>query len=636
VESSQRDDVATSQEGECDWPHDQPEELDNELGVDETTQLPTAEANQAIDSEAQVTETSKTTTGNAYSKESNASDMSKLEFMITSLFAKLESTNKELKENLENKIDTNSKDLKNLQDKLDTNSKESKRDFKALEGKVETSYRELKECNDKFQKEIETKFEKLQESMKADLKTETENLIQRFDRENQKLNKQLTEKLDSEIRNVVHKVSEVQGEIEAELVAAKKSINTVQEEVERKLDQQATQLDNKIDSNLKRIDNLDKEVVTIKEAIKENSDVILRRQGERVEQMQLQVHQEKVTVRNEIEKLNSQIMELKELALTRNNYDAVPRTPCSAGENIVSRDNMEVHVTSESTLGMMGNTSGVINVSAISENLPAKFPVASSGLGNSEFPLPRFDDCAETNPKFHLKQLEEFFQLRGIPPSCQLAVAKKSITGKLSKQWLEAVSDKLKYYGDFKQAFLNMWWSPSQQSLVKCSIYQGKYDRGSNLTLSGHFLKYATMASYLEPRPSDTEAIEAIRCHFPIHIQRTMLGTQLRSIGEALDLLKRVELMEAQNPLQGPTNHTSIRHQNVGRSEHPRSSYDRNRPQGQVRQVQRYHRQGRNAFRGEECSDNEGSRSRRLQDSPHNGRRADSPRSGHQGRHAEN
>jgi hypothetical protein len=112
VESSQRDDVATSQERECDWPHDQPEGLDNELGVDETTQLPTAEESQAIDSEAQETETRKTTTGNAYSKESSASDMSELKTMITSLFAKLDTTNKELKESLENKTDTNSKYLK--------------------------------------------------------------------------------------------------------------------------------------------------------------------------------------------------------------------------------------------------------------------------------------------------------------------------------------------------------------------------------------------------------------------------------------------------------------------------------------------------------------------------------------------
>jgi predicted nucleic acid-binding Zn-ribbon protein len=73
------------------------------------------------------------------------------------------------------------------------------------------------------------------------------------------------------------------------------------------MEELATKLDNKVDSNVKRIDNLDKEVGMIKETIKENSDVILRRQGERIEQMQLQVHQEKMSVRNEIEKINSQL-----------------------------------------------------------------------------------------------------------------------------------------------------------------------------------------------------------------------------------------------------------------------------------------------------------------------------------------
>jgi hypothetical protein len=54
------------------------------------------------------------------------------------------------------------------------------------------------------------------------------------------------------------------------------------------------------------------------------------------------------------------------------------------------------------------------------------------------------------------------------------------------------------------------------------------------------------MASHLEPRPSDTEMTEAIRYHFPTHVQWAMLGTKLSTIEEALDLLKRVELMEWQ------------------------------------------------------------------------------------------
>ncbi|PNF21080.1 hypothetical protein B7P43_G06062 [Cryptotermes secundus] len=99
-------------------------------------------------------------------------------------------------------------------------------------------------------------------------------------------------------------------------------------------------------------------------------------------------------------------------------------------------------------------------------------------------------------------------------------------------------------YEAFKKAFLNTWWSTSRQSLVKCTLYQAKYDRRSGLSLSGRFLKYVTMASYLNPRPSDGELIEAIRAHYPIGVQRAMLTNQMQTIEQALDLLKRVELME--------------------------------------------------------------------------------------------
>jgi hypothetical protein len=52
------------------------------------------------------------------------------------------------------------------------------------------------------------------------------------------------------------------------------------------------------------------------------------------------------------------------------------------------------------------------------------------------------------------------------------------------------------------------------------------------------------MASYL-PRPTDVEVIEAIRYHFPIGVQRAMLTNQLHTTDEVLDLLNRVEVMEA-------------------------------------------------------------------------------------------
>jgi hypothetical protein len=52
------------------------------------------------------------------------------------------------------------------------------------------------------------------------------------------------------------------------------------------------------------------------------------------------------------------------------------------------------------------------------------------------------------------------------------------------------------------------------------------------------------MASYLDHKPSDIEIIEALRYHYRLNVQRVMLNIEIKTIGEALDLLRRIELME--------------------------------------------------------------------------------------------
>jgi hypothetical protein len=88
-------------------------------------------------------------------------------------------------------------------------------------------------------------------------------------------------------------------------------------------------------------------------------------------------------------------------------------------------------------------------------------------LSNSDFSLPIFDEGLGVNPLFHIRQLDEFIQLRGVLPAHQLAIARKSIAGNLP-----AIYDKLKDYDDFRKTFLNTWWSQSQQSIVKCNLYR--------------------------------------------------------------------------------------------------------------------------------------------------------------------
>jgi hypothetical protein len=78
-------------------------------------------------------------------------------------------------------------------------------------------------------------------------------LIQRFERENQKLNKQFNEKFNSEIRSVSLKVNQVQKEVAVELRAAKKNIHTAKENLDVKLNQQTSQPNIAIDELATRI-----------------------------------------------------------------------------------------------------------------------------------------------------------------------------------------------------------------------------------------------------------------------------------------------------------------------------------------------------------------------------------------------
>jgi hypothetical protein len=159
------------------------------------------------------------------------------------------------------------------------------------------------------------------------------------------------------------------------------------------------------------------------------------------------------------EKLSSQIENLKKKLIDRN-----PVTP--RPENSIQ---FEIGQPMHSMC--LGDISQEIETSHQQNNQIQKGYSLIQGLGNMEIALPQFDDSKETNPMFHLKQLEKYFDLKKIPLTHQLAVACtcKSIVGSLPKQRLQAISDRFRNY-DFRLAFVNTWWSPSQQSLEKCKL----------------------------------------------------------------------------------------------------------------------------------------------------------------------
>jgi hypothetical protein len=134
-------------------------------------------------------------------------------------------------------------------------------------------------------------------------------------------------------------------------------------------------------------------------------------------------------------------------------------------------------------------------------------------------------------------------KLKAVPQQLRLAIALQSISDPLAVNWLSTISPSIVDYEQFKIAFKRHFWSASKQSIVKCSVYSGHYREDSNVSMSDYFLEQAVLSSYLEPRMSDMELIDAMKFHFPIYVQNAFASAQLSTVQDAIDLLKRLEMI---------------------------------------------------------------------------------------------
>ncbi|KDR13327.1 hypothetical protein L798_12952 [Zootermopsis nevadensis] len=162
-----------------------------------------------------------------------------------------------------------------------------------------------------------------------------------------------------------------------------------------------------------------------------------------------------------------------------------------------------------------------------------------------EIPLPTFVDATAQNALFHVKQLDEYFELKAIPPQFRLTIAVKSLTNESAKSWILATAGTFQNYEKFKSSFIRQFWSNESQSETRCRIYQEKFSRQSDKSMSDHFLKYAVLARHLQPPMEDQEIIFALKAHYPISVQRIWLAKQHKNVEEVVSFLRQMDEIEA-------------------------------------------------------------------------------------------
>jgi hypothetical protein len=438
----------------------------------------------------------------------------------------------------------------------------------------------------------------IQNSVKAELAANQESLKveickmkKGIQKKNQQLRIQFTGKLDSEAKRVSNLDNKVQKDTESELVAVRRQLQAINSQCEAKVIEASNVIQNLVQE---LANHFEEHRTEVDNSIQKLGDEIRQKLTQQKENLDQVTIQEKTAFSRELSQVNAKLVALENRVLDlpttavviepyNNNNNQNHGSPSTGQQS----DSVNNHVQSgeSRTCSCENENCNVCMDNRCRMVVSTEAHQVSSFLSSSELPLPLFNENKDTNPVYHLRQLDQFLKFRGVPKAMQLAVAYRSIVGPMSSQWLETVSWNLQDYTEFKEVFLKTWWSTARQNLVKCRLYRGNYDRNSGLSLSGYFLKQATIASYLDPKPTEIEITEALRSHYPIGIQRAMLSTQSRSIEETLDLLKRVEVMEESENYQKPHYQPPHKNQNNARQNRNNPHDRRHQTQGQVRHV---------------------------------------------------
>ena len=82
---------------------------------------------------------------------------------------------------------------------------------------------------------------------------------------------------------------------------------------------------------------------------------------------------------------------------------------------------------------------------------------------------------------------------------------------------------------------------PSRQAIIRSAIYLDKDDPGSGESCLHHYIRYANMASTLNPPMSDLDQLSAITNHFEPRVQQNLICINLQSTQDALAFLAKLQ-----------------------------------------------------------------------------------------------
>ena len=252
-----------------------------------------------------------------------------------------------------------------------------------------------------------------------------------------------------------------------------------------------------------------------------------------IQEWESRVQSVKQTNDSEIMRMNEAISSLEAkitAVVTSNNSTAIQPTVGFGATAVRQTESTVVTVKSNtsvnsvsgenaSNLSTFSGSADVPNtsVNSCNNNANAGSELYANNTDLSEMTLLTFKDSTSQVPLHFFRDLDLYFSLKRTPEELRLVLVFRAVKEPLSKQCLSSVFDRMKNYDEFKE------------------------DPGSGESCLDHYIRYANMASTLNPPMSDLDLLSALTSHFEPRVQQGLICSNLQSTQDALAFLAKLQ-----------------------------------------------------------------------------------------------
>ena len=117
----------------------------------------------------------------------------------------------------------------------------------------------------------------------------------------------------------------------------------------------------------------------------------------------------------------------------------------------------------------------------------------------------------------------------------------RAVQEPIAKQWFSSAYDKLGNYEEFRRGFTELLWNPNRQASIRSQIYLDIHSPHSREFYVDHYIRYANLASSLDPPMTDMDLLSALTSHYETNVQQGLLCGNFKCTQDVLSYLSTLQ-----------------------------------------------------------------------------------------------